>query len=436
MSPAFRARLGEGQVAELEATGAYLSGGRFFVWGAQPEAGQSAQLAAWWSSVVSGTGTAAAPNAAAAAATNAAAATTVVLAATPASKSACRPMTPAEIESAADGFAESRKIAQGAYGAVYRGELRPEGVQVAIKVLTRKDDEDDKSIYSGSGSFALEAKVLGQYRHANIVALLGHCLGPQLPQQFLVYEFMPGGTLRKQLSPEAGSRLSWQERLVIASDVARGLEFLHMRADPPIIHQDVKSDNILLGPGHIGPDGRELLVAKLADFGAARIEPTLVDESHYSAAEFVGTKPYMPIELIGQGHVSEKTDTFAYGVLLLELLTGKPPSRKGGDFLYSEMHPQLRDLRELSARQLSAETLPRMLDPLLPTPDAAMQAKLLQLARIAARCLEMFARARCAVREVLVEIDVLAGRKAVCRPGRGVEFNPETGSRHFKLPQH
>jgi len=123
--------------------------------------------------------------------------------------------------------------------------------------------------------------------------------------------------------------LSAEERFTIASDVARGLEYLHVDAQPPIIHQDIKSANILLAD--IG--GR--LVAKVADFGAARFVPSLLKktggrgrgaDTHHSTVHVVGTKPYQPLEYLQLGHVSEKTDAYAFGVVLLELLTGKPPN--------------------------------------------------------------------------------------------------------------
>ena len=170
-----------------------------------------------------------------------------------------------------------------------------------------------------------------------------------------------------------------------------------MDADPPIIHEDIKSDNILLGEYQ----GR--LIAKIADFGAVRIAPKLLTSTHYSAPDVIGTKPYQPPEYTGQGHVSEKTDTFAFGVVLLELLTAKPPSH-AGELLYSELSLML-DRR--------AGEWPRD--------------KTLALAAIAHKCLEMVVRKRCAVRDVLVELDVLAGRMALRRAGRGEEYDPMTG---------
>jgi serine/threonine protein kinase len=316
----------------------------------------------------------------------------------------------AQLEQATDGFAPRLKLAEGAFGAVYRGELR--GTAVAIKVLTRKDDPSAKaSQYSGENSFALEAKVLGQYRHANLVGLVGQCLGDAQPLQYLVYEFMAGGSLLNRLDPAgAAPPLTWQQRHVIASDTARGLEYLHVEADPPIIHQDIKSDNILLG------EYQGQLVAKIADFGAVRIAPKLLTSTHYSAPDVIGTKPYQPPEYTGQGHVSEKTDTFAFGVVLLELLTAKPPSNKvSSDYLYSELAPMMEE---------PATALPPLLDR---RAGKWPVEKAVALAAIARRCLELYVRKRIAVREVLVELDVLAGREARQRAGRGEQFDPMTG---------
>jgi serine/threonine protein kinase len=316
----------------------------------------------------------------------------------------------AQIEQATGNFADHLKLAEGAFGAVYRGMVC--GTAVAIKVLTRQDDPSAAhSDYSGSNSFALEAKVLGQYRHANIVGLVGQCIGDGQPQQFLVYEFMPGGSLLNQLKPDsAAPPLTWQQRHIIASDVARGLEYLHVDADPPIIHQDIKSDNILLG------EYQGQFVAKIADFGAVRIAPKLLTNTHYSAPDVIGTKPYQPAEYAMNGHVSEKTDTFAFGVVLLELLTAKPPSNmRSGEFLHTELSlvmeepgVQLPPLLDRRAGQWPVE-------------------KALALAAIAQKCLEMLVRKRCAVRDVLVELDVLAGRMALRRAGRGEEYDPMTG---------
>jgi hypothetical protein len=319
----------------------------------------------------------------------------------------------AQIEHATENFDARLKLAQGAFGAVYRGTMR--GAAVAIKVSTRTEAVGaKKSQYTGANSFALEAEVLGKYRHANIVALRGHCLGPSQPAQYLVYEFMAGGSVQDRLNLDSSEApLTWEERLVIASDTARGLEYLHVDADPPIIHQDIKSENILLGEyqGH--------LVAKIADFGAVRIAPKLLTNTHLSALEVIGTKPYQPPEYTQQGHVSEKTDAFALGVVFLELLTGKPPvNKQTNEFLYFELQPALHVLQS---------ALPPLFDARQGAPSRAQKKRLLALGCIAKKCLELYVGQRCTVSAVLVDLDVLAGRKAIRRAGRGEEYDPMTG---------
>ena len=225
---------------------------------------------------------------------------------------------------ATNNFHATNKLDEGSFGAVFKGRIGDQGV--AIKRLTAaraaKDRERGESKYSGAATFRREAEVLGKYRHPNIVSLLGHCMGHSAP--CLVYEFMEGSALSVRLRPRGGTALApltWDDRVTVASDVARGLSFLH-RQEPPLIHQDIKSANILLrGSG-------TSLVAKLADFGTIRILEVHWEESHHSTMQLVGTTPYMPYEYSQSGHVSAKTDAFAFGVVLLEMITGRPPARR------------------------------------------------------------------------------------------------------------
>jgi len=172
----------------------------------------------------------------------------------------------------------------------------------------------------------------------------------------------------------------------------------------------IQSDNILLNI----VDG--VLVAKVADFGTARFAPSLLEpgNTHHSTGIVIGTKPYQPYEYTNLGQVSEKTDTFAFGVVLCELLTGEGPA-----MLSANMMAPLDDAKR---------ALPPLLDKRLgggggnwPLPRA------IALGCIARRCIEMMAKERCTVAEVLPELDALAGRQAVRRAGRGEEYDGMTG---------
>ena len=326
----------------------------------------------------------------------------------------------AQLSLATDGFSKKHLLDEGAFGAVFRGVLQPSGAVVAIKVLkataaaaTGASKTGDQFI--GAGGFRKELDVLSQYRHINVVRLLGHCLCDTA--QCLVFEFMEGGSLSGRLAAaraaqQAGTPppLTPPQRFAIASDVARGLEFLHVDADPPIIHQDVKSANILLC------SYQGTVLAKLADFGTARFAPKLLTDTHHATCNVVGTGPYMPLEYTQMGHVSEKTDTFAFGVVLCELLTGDTPSdRARGEMLSQKMYEPLQD---------AERELPPLLDGSAgawPLPQAVA------LGRIARRCIEMAVAKRCIVVDVLAELDALAGREAVVRAGRGMEYDPMTG---------
>jgi serine/threonine protein kinase len=226
---------------------------------------------------------------------------------------------------------------------------------------------------------------------------------------------MADGSLQSRLLAANWAALTAQQRFDIASDIARGLEYVHTKADPPIIHQDVSSDNILLNVID------SALVDKVVDFGTARYAPALLEEgrTHHTTGIIIDKKPYQPYEYTNHGHVSEKTDTFAFGVVLCELLTGKPPKdRESGAMLAAKMLEPLTN---------SGHALSRLLDKRLGAGEAWPLSRAVRLGCGAARCIEVMPEARCIVANVLPELDAIAGRKAIRRAGRGEEYDPMTG---------
>ncbi|KAG0469893.1 hypothetical protein HPP92_016593 [Vanilla planifolia] len=210
-----------------------------------------------------------------------------------------------EILNATDNFSDSLKIGEGGYGPVFKSTL--DHTLVAIKIL-RSD------VTQGVKQFQKEVEVLSSIRHPNMVLLMGAC--PEFG--CLVYEYMSNGSLEDRLFCEAGSPpLSWQLRFKIAAEIATGLLFLHQTKPEPLVHRDLKPGNVLLDSN---------FVCKIADVGLARlIPPTLAGATQYHMTAAAGTFCYIDPEYQKSGLVSTKSDIYALGVILLQLLTAKPP---------------------------------------------------------------------------------------------------------------
>uniref|UniRef100_J3LAX4 RING-type E3 ubiquitin transferase n=2 Tax=Oryza brachyantha TaxID=4533 RepID=J3LAX4_ORYBR len=219
----------------------------------------------------------------------------------------CRRYKKHEIELATDNFSESRKIGEGGYGNVYRGTL--DHTEVAVKVI--QQDSIDKT-----DEFLREVDILSQLQHPNLVLLLGFC--PEIG--CLVYEYLQNGSLEDQLLNNKGRQpLHWFLRFKIIIDVSRGLLFLHGRKPEPIVHRDLKPANILLDKNYVG---------KIGDVGFAKLISDLVPEwqTEYKETIIAGTLYYMDPEYQQTGTVRPKSDLFALGVIILQMLTGKRPN--------------------------------------------------------------------------------------------------------------
>ncbi|KAK8527299.1 hypothetical protein V6N12_054518 [Hibiscus sabdariffa] len=192
-------------------------------------------------------------------------------------------------------------IGQGAFGPVYKAQMLT-GETVAVKVLATDSKQGEKE-------FQTEVMLLGRLHHRNLVNLVGYCA--EKGQHMLVYVYMSKGSLASHLYSENHVPLSWNLRVYIALDVARGLEYLHDGAAPPVIHRDIKSSNILLDQSMRG---------RVADFGLSREE--MVDKH---AANIRGTFGYLDPEYISTKTFTKKSDVYSYGVLLFELIAGRNP---------------------------------------------------------------------------------------------------------------
>uniref|UniRef100_A0A8C4YLC4 Interleukin 1 receptor associated kinase 1 n=1 Tax=Gopherus evgoodei TaxID=1825980 RepID=A0A8C4YLC4_9SAUR len=218
----------------------------------------------------------------------------------------------AELVQATGGFAERHKVGEGGFGCVYRARLR--NTDYAVKRLKEDAELDWSSIRS---SFLTEVEKLSRFRHPNIVEFGGFCA--ERDHFCLIYVFMPNGSLEDRLSGQGGRPLlSWAQRLEVLVGTARAVQFLH-RDTPSLIHGDVKSSNILL-------DGA--LRPRLGDFGLARAGRGQAGSGGLSASlgrthTVRGTLAYLPPEYVRSGTLSPSIDTYSYGVVLLETLTGR-----------------------------------------------------------------------------------------------------------------
>ncbi|KAI9124024.1 hypothetical protein K1719_005324 [Acacia pycnantha] len=220
-------------------------------------------------------------------------------------KNNVRIFTVQELASATDNFNPDRLIGEGGFGSVYKGYLQSIDQAVAVKRL-------DRNRLQGSREFFSEVITLSLVKHPNLVKLIGYCV--EGDQKMLVYELMVNGSLESHLLDlEDKEGLDWETRMKIAEGAARGLEYLHEEADPPIIYRDLKASNILLD---------ENFNAKLSDFGLAKMGPTEEGKDHVST-RVMGTFGYCSPEYALTGWVTTKSDVYSFGVVLMEIITGR-----------------------------------------------------------------------------------------------------------------
>ncbi|XP_074268902.1 putative LRR receptor-like serine/threonine-protein kinase At1g67720 isoform X2 [Silene latifolia] len=206
-----------------------------------------------------------------------------------------------ELEEATKEF--EKKIGSGGYGVVYYGKLK-DGREIAVKVLTSNS-------FQGKREFSNEVTLLSRIHHRNLVQFLGYC--QEDGKSILVYEFMHHGTLKEHLYGPLtrGRGTNWIQRLEIAEDAAKGIEYLHTGCVPSIIHRDLKTSNILLDKN---------MRAKVSDFGLSKLA---VDGTSHVSSIVRGTVGYLDPEYYISQQLTDKSDVYSFGVILLELISGQ-----------------------------------------------------------------------------------------------------------------
>ncbi|XP_059659398.1 proline-rich receptor-like protein kinase PERK15 [Cornus florida] len=248
-----------------------------------------------------------------------------------------------ELKEATNNFEPASILGEGGFGRVFKGVLN-DGTAVAIKRLTSGGQQGDKE-------FLVEVEMLSRLHHRNLVKLVGYYSNRDSSQNLLCYELVPNGSLEAWLHGPLGVNcpLDWDTRMRIALDAARGLAYLHEDSQPCVIHRDFKSSNILL---------ENNFHAKVADFGLAKQAPE--GRANYLSTRVMGTFGYVAPEYAMTGHLLVKSDVYSYGVVLLELLTGRKPvdmsQPSGKENLVTWARPILRDkdrLQELADPRLA-----------------------------------------------------------------------------------
>ncbi|KAL0912138.1 hypothetical protein M5K25_018091 [Dendrobium thyrsiflorum] len=288
----------------------------------------------------------------------------------------------AELCAATNNFKLDCLLGEGGFGRVYKGHLEDTNQDIAVKQL-------DRNGLQGNREFIVEVLMLSLLHHPNLVKLIGYCADGD--QRILVYEYMPLGSLEDHLLDLSPNKkpLDWNTRMKIAQGAARGLEYLHDIANPPVIYRDFKASNILLDENY---------EPKLSDFGLAKVGP-IGDKSHVST-RVMGTYGYCAPEYAMTGQLTTMSDVYSFGVVFLEIITGRRvidtsrPSREQNLVQWAE--PLFKDKKRFV----------EMADPLLE--EKYPIKSLYQALAVAAMCLQEEASTRPLITDVVTALEYLA----------------------------
>ncbi|CAN7044775.1 hypothetical protein IGI04_008079 [Brassica rapa subsp. trilocularis] len=310
-----------------------------------------------------------------------------------------------QLATATNNFSLDARIGQGGFGDVFKGELEIDGQlkDVAVKMLGR-------SSIQGNKEFIVEVLMLSMLRNKNLVKLYGYCC--EGDQRCLVYEYMPLGSVEDNIHyiRSAQEVLDLSTRMKIALGAAKGLAYLHNDSKPIVIYRDMKTANILLDHG---------FEPKLSDFGLAKIGPN--EGMSHVTTRVMGTLGYCAPEYAATGQLTLQSDIYSFGVVLLELITGRKPigdSTMGAQRLLVRW--ALPYFRNLNIRKIADPMLGIQGDPYL---EEAVR----RTVQLAYMCLRERAKARPTIREVVEALEVLVeyiARKDKgndIRYGRGVD---------------
>ncbi|KAI3763093.1 hypothetical protein L1987_53543 [Smallanthus sonchifolius] len=288
---------------------------------------------------------------------------------------------------ATDNFSDEHRVGVGSFGSVYHGTLA-DGLKVAVK----RAELTSSSSYPGGmhkrqedtdNAFVNELEFLSRVNHKNLVRLLGFC--EEETELVLVYEFMENGSLHNHLHKLYSSYImSWPARIKVALDAARGLEYLHIYADPPIIHRDIKSSNVLLDDEWSG---------KVSDFGLSLMGPP--DNKSHLSLRAAGTVGYMDPEYYRFEQLTTKSDVYSFGVVLLELLSGYPAIHK------NEMGER-RNVVDSVVPYIVHDEIHRILDPKVPPPTPFEIEAVKYVGYLAVDCVTLEGRDRPTMSEVVM----------------------------------
>ncbi|KAJ3689115.1 hypothetical protein LUZ61_018279 [Rhynchospora tenuis] len=283
-----------------------------------------------------------------------------------------------ELVIATDRFSDANLLGQGGFGYVHKGIL-PNGKEIAVKQLKAESGQGDRE-------FLAEVEIVSRVHHRNLVSLVGYCISSG--QRLLVYELVPNNTLEFHLHGKGCPTMEWSTRLRIALGAAKGLAYLHEDCYPKIIHRDIKAANILLD---------YKFEAKVADFGLAKF---IEDNNTHVSTRVMGTFGYMAPEYASSGNLTDKSDMFSFGVVLLELITGHRPVDRTKSFMNGSL---IEWARPLLVHALEEGNFEPLVDPKLQKNYNANE--MARMIAVAAACIRHSAKLRPRMSQVVRELE-------------------------------